>query len=53
MLDYRWLQLSKMDDFPWFLLFYKCFINEISDGDYKNNFTTDQIFLTRDINNLS
>ena len=58
MLDYRWLKLSKMDDLPLnfmdsqvnssFISDFSSFINEMSDGDYTNNFTTDQIFSTRD-----
>jgi len=56
MLDYRWLKLFKMDDLPItfmesqvnssFISDFSFFINEICDGDYTNNFTTDQIFST-------
>jgi len=58
MLDYRWLKLSKMDDLPLtfmdsqvnssFISDFSSFINEMSDGNYTNNFTTDQIISTRD-----
>jgi len=58
MLDYRWVKLSKMDDLPLnfmdsqvnlsFISDFSSFINEMSDGDYTNNFTTNQIFSTRD-----
>jgi len=57
MLDHRWLKLSKMDDLPLtfmdsqvnssFISDFSSFINQMSDGDYTNNFTTDQIFSTR------
>jgi len=58
MLDYRWLKLSKIDDLSLtfmdsqvnssFISDFSSFINEMSDGDYINNFTTDHIFSTRD-----